>query len=104
MFSTKTHHERTFVIFDVNKFKILKWNVFLILTRFGIFIIWNELRYLKFLELKKTGMLLAIEFLKYSDLRTVFDINTRTGLAIFYGLTKLKHVLWANLCSSFRFN
>ena len=37
-------------------------------------------------------MLLDIESSKYSDLGTVFDINTRTGLANFYGLTKLKYV------------
>ena len=48
-----THHKRTFVTFDVNKFKILTWNDFLITTQFGIFMIWNELRYLNFLELKK---------------------------------------------------
>ena len=36
-------------------------------------------------------MLLDIESSKYSDLGTVFDINTRTGLASFYGLTKLKY-------------
>ena len=69
----------------MNKFKFLTWNDFLTRTRVGIFINWNELRYLKFLELKKIGLLLDIEFLKYSDLRTVFDINTRTGLAKLYG-------------------
>ena len=37
-------------------------------------------------------MLLDIESSKYSDLGTVFDINIRTGLANFYGLTKLKFV------------
>ena len=37
-------------------------------------------------------MLLDIEFSKYSDLGTVSDINTRTGLAIFYGLKNLKYV------------
>ena len=37
-------------------------------------------------------MLLDIESSKYSDLGTVFVINTRTGLANFYGLTKLKYV------------
>ena len=37
-------------------------------------------------------MLLDIESSKYSVLGTVFDNNTRTGLAIFYGLTKLKYV------------
>ena len=37
-------------------------------------------------------MLLDIECSKYSDLGTVFVINTRTGLANFYGLTKLKYV------------
>ena len=64
------------------------------MTRFGIFMIWNELRYLNFLELKKLkiGMLLDIESSKNSDLGTVFDINTRTGLANFYGLTKLNNV------------
>ena len=38
-------------------------------------------------------MLLDIESSKYSDLGTVFVINTRTGFANFYGLTKLKYVL-----------
>ena len=33
-----------------------------------------------------------IESSKHSDLGTVFDNNTRTGLANFYGLTKLKYV------------
>ena len=37
-------------------------------------------------------MLLDIESSKYSNLGTVFVINTRTGLANFYGLTKLKYV------------
>ena len=37
-------------------------------------------------------MLLDVESSKYSDLGTVFVINTRTGLANFYGLTKLKYV------------
>ena len=37
-------------------------------------------------------MLLDIESSKYSELVTVFVINTKTGLAIFYGLTKLKYV------------
>ena len=37
-------------------------------------------------------MLLDIETSKYSNLGTVFVINTRTGLANFYGLTKLKYV------------
>ena len=37
-------------------------------------------------------MLLDIESSKYSDLGTVFVINTRTGLANFYGLTKLNYV------------
>ena len=37
-------------------------------------------------------MLLDNESSKYSDLGTVFHIITRTGLAKFYGLTKLKLV------------
>ena len=37
-------------------------------------------------------MLLDIESSKYSNLGTAFVINTRTGLANFYGLTKLKYV------------
>ena len=37
-------------------------------------------------------MLLDIESSKYSNLGIVFVINTRTGLANFYGLTKLKYV------------
>ena len=37
-------------------------------------------------------MLLDIESSKNSDLGIVFVINTRTGLANFYGLTKLKYV------------
>ena len=37
-------------------------------------------------------MLLDIESSKYSDLGTVFDINTTTGLANFCGLTRLKYV------------
>ena len=37
-------------------------------------------------------MLLDIESSKYSDLGTVFDIITRTGLANFYGITKLMFV------------
>ena len=41
--------------------------------------------------MKKIERLLYIESLKYSDWGTVFDINTRTGLANFYGLTKLKY-------------
>ena len=51
---------------------------------------WNKI--FKLFGIEKFGMLLDNEFLKYSDLRTVFDINTTNGLANFYELTKLKYV------------
>ena len=56
------------------------------------FYILEQIKIFKLFGIEKTGMLLDIEFLKFSDLRTVFDINTRTGLANFYGITKLKYV------------
>ena len=56
------------------------------------FYILEQIKIFKLFGIEKTGMLLDIEFIKFSDLRTVFDINTRTGLANFYGITKLKYV------------
>ena len=43
----------------------------------------------KLFGIEKIGLLLDIESSKYSDLGTVLVINSRTGLANFYGLTKL---------------
>ena len=70
----------------MNKFEILTWNDFLIMKRFGIFMIWNESRYLNFLELKKLECYQILSLQNIQIWEPFSIITLELGLRIFMGL------------------